>query len=65
MSKNKLTRRVDVIKVNIVRCEGAICISTGYNDTKYHAFAKSRKLRVDTLLLSDGEKKKVRDNSLT
>ena len=58
MNKRKSTRRVDVIKVNIVRCEGAICISTGYNDIKYHAFAKSRKLEVDTLLLSDGEKRK-------
>ena len=65
MNKKKSTRRVDVIKVNIIRCEGAICISTDTNDIKYYAISKSRKLEVDTLLLSDGRKKKVRDNSPT
>ena len=53
MNKKKSTRRVDVIKVNIIRCEGAICISTDTNDIKYYAISKSRKLEVDTFLLSD------------
>lgn len=53
MNKKKLTRRVDVIKVNIVRCDGATCISIGNNDSKYYANDNSRKLRVSTLLLSD------------
>lgn len=51
MNKKKLTRRVDAIKVNIIRCEGAICISTGYNDSKYYANNNHRKLEADTLLL--------------
>lgn len=53
MNKKKSTRRVDVIRVNIVRCEGAICVSTEYNDNKYYANNNSRKLKVDSLLLSN------------
>ena len=53
VNKKKLTRRVDVTRVNIVRCDGAICVSTEYNDRKYYANSNSRKLEVDTLLLSD------------
>lgn len=53
MNRKKSTRRVDVIRVNIVRCDGAICVSTEYNDKKYYANSNSRKLEVDTLLLSD------------
>lgn len=51
MTRKKSTRRVDVIRVNIVRCDGAICVSTEYNDKKYYANSNSRKLEVDTLLL--------------
>ena len=53
MNKKKSTRRVDVIRVNIVRCDGAVCVSTGNNDNKYYASNNSRKLKVDTLFIPD------------
>ena len=58
MSSRKSTRRVDVNKVVIIRWERVIYIFIDTNDNQYYVISKGKKLRVDTLLLSDGEKRK-------